>query len=156
MDVDNVVVPASVGLTMEECRALVRNYDLGRTSTEPQGHPKATVEQFTVQRSAARKIISQTLEGVARGRAEPQVPGDRTRNLHVSVLPSKLSTRHMAFPAFVLAYRYQDQLYRAVVHGQDPSCVIGEAPLSWARIGMVVGIALAVIVVVVVIVSLVG
>jgi len=153
MDVDNVVVPASVGLTAEECRALVRSYDLGRTSAEPRGHPGATVEQFTVQRSAARKIISQTLEGVARARAQPQVPGSRVRNLHVSVLPSKLTTRHMAFPAFVLAYRYRETLYRAVVHGQDPGCVIGEAPLSWAKIAMVVAAGLAVIAVVVALVA---
>ena len=59
----------------------------------------------------------------------------------------------MAFPAFVLAYRYRETLYRAVVHGQDPGCVIGEAPLSWAKIAMVVAAGLAVIAVVVALVA---
>lgn len=154
MAVDNVVVPASVGLTSEECRALVEHYNVGRTSSEPQGHPKATVEQFTVQRSAARKIISESLEGVARSRAKPHVPGTSVRKLRVSVLPSKLSTRHVAFPAFVLAYRYEGKLYRAVVHGQDASCVLAEAPLSWAKIAGVVGAVLAVVAIVVALVSL--
>lgn len=143
MEVDNVVVPASVGLTAKECGALAPRYDLGRTSVEPRGHANATVEQFTVQRSAARKIISESLEDVARARATGHIPGSSVRNLRVSVLPSKLTTRHMAFPAFVLAYRYKDKLYRAVVHGHDADCVLAEAPLSWAKIAVVVGLVLA-------------
>lgn len=154
MDVDNVVVPASVGLKADECRALVGSYDLGKNSAQPRGHEGATVEQFTVQRSAARRIISRTLEGVARDRATPHIPGNRVRKLSVSVLPSRLDTRHVAFPAFVLAYRYGGRLYRAVVHGQDPSCVIGEAPLSWAKIALVVGAGLAVLGVIALVVSL--
>ncbi len=149
MEVDNVVVPASVGLSAEECRTLVARYDMNRCSTEPRGHAGATIEQFSVQRSAARKIISQALERVATGRARPHIPGSSVRNVHVSVLPSRLSTRHLAFPAFVLAYRYRDTLYRAVVHGQDPNCVIGDAPLSWAKIGAVVLGVLAVVAIVV-------
>ncbi len=146
MEVGNVVIPASVGLSTDECRTLVARYDMSRSSPEPRGHEGATVEQFSVQRSAARKIISEALERVAQGKARPHIPGSSVRNLHVSVLPSRLSTRHLAFPAFVLAYRYGNETYRAVVHGQDPSCVIGDAPLSWAKIVLVVGGALAVIV----------
>lgn len=137
MDADNIVVPASVGLTAAECRGLVRYYDLRRASEEPQGHPGASVEQFTLQRSAARKVISEALEGVARTRAAPHIPGARTRNVRVSVLPSRLSTQHVGFPAFVLAYRYRDKLYRAVVHGQDPTCVLGKTPVSWTKIALV-------------------
>ena len=153
MDADNVVVPASVGLTAAECRGLVSRYDLSRSSDEPQGHPGASVEQFTLQRSAARKVISEALEGVARSRAAPHIPGSRTRKLQVSVLPSRLSTIHVAFPAFVLAYRYRDKLYRAVVHGQDPSCVLGKAPRSWAKIALVVGGVVALLVLIALLVS---
>ncbi len=153
MSADNVVVPASVGLTAQECRALVSSYDLRRSSDEPQGHPGASVEQFTLQRSAARKVISEALEGVARTRAAPLIPGSHTRNLRVSVLPSRLSTRHFAFPAFVLAYRYQDKLYRAVVHGQDPSCVLGKAPVAWTKIALVVAGVLGLIAAIVALVS---
>lgn len=153
MEAENVVVPASVGLSAAECRALVRQYDLRRSSDAPQGHPGATVEQFTLQRSAARKVISEALEGVARSRAVPHIPGNKTRKLHVSVLPSRLTTRHVAFPAFVLAYRYRDQLYRAVVHGQDPSCVLGKAPRSWAKIMLVVAGVLALLMLIAVLIS---
>ena len=36
-------------------------------------------------------------------------------------------------------------MYRAIVHGQDPDCVIGEAPLSWARVALAVLAAAAVV-----------
>ena len=145
LSVRNVVVPASRGLTEDECSALIPHYDVANAAGQAEGHPKATVEQFAVQRSAARKIIRRALEGVAVARAIRQAPGSSHRNVHVSVLPTRLSSRHYAFPAYVLAYRYRDKLYRAIVHGQDAQCVVGEAPWSWARIGMVVGIVLAVI-----------
>lgn len=149
LSVRNVVVPASRGLTEDECSALIPRYDVANAAAQPEGHPKATVEQFAVQRSAARQIIRRALEGVAVARATQQAPGSSHRNVHVSVLPTRLSSRHYAFPAYVLAYRYKDKLYRAIVHGQDAQCVVGEAPWSWARIGMVVGIVLAVIVIIV-------
>lgn len=145
MKARNVVVPASVGLTHDECRALTKHYDLSRSSDSPKGHGSATIEQFTVQRSAARVIVSNALTQVAKHQATPRIPGRRHRKLSVSVLPSRLSSRHYAFPAYVLAYRYRDTLYRAVVHGQDPQCVIGRAPLSWGRIAAVVFGVLAVV-----------
>ena len=51
-----------------------------------------------------------------------------------------------AFPAWVLAYRYKDRLYRTVLSGQDENCLRGEAPTSIARIAAVVAAAAAAIV----------
>ncbi|MBL4686015.1 MAG: zinc ribbon domain-containing protein [Nannocystaceae bacterium] len=138
----NVVVPASRGLTEVECRGLIASYDISNVATQPPHHDRATFEQFAVQRSAARKIISGALEAAARNRAVPLIPGARHRKLSVAVLPTRLVSRHYAFPAYVLAYRYRDKLYRAIVHGQDATCVVGKAPISWARVAAV---ALAVI-----------
>jgi hypothetical protein len=153
MSAKKIVVSASVGLTKAETRGLVGAYDLGKASAQPQGHPNATVEQFTVQRSAARRLISDALESVAKARARQHIPGSEVRNLHVSVLPSRLGTRHLAFPAFVLAYRYRDKLYRAVVHGQDANRVLGEAPVAWGRVAAVVLGALAAVVAIVLAIS---
>ncbi len=55
-----------------------------------------------------------------------------------AVLPKRLTTRRWAFPCYVLAYRYRDRLYRAIVHGQDPRLVFGDAPYSLAKILAVV------------------
>jgi hypothetical protein len=134
-----VVVPASQGLEMDECAALVPAYDVSDVTPAPeQAWGDAAVEQFVLQRSSARKLLREALRGVAANHAAAQIPGSNHRNLRVEVLPTRLDTRHLAFPAFVLAYHYRDRLYRAIVHGQDPGCVIGDAPWAVGRIALVV------------------
>ncbi len=91
-----------------------------------------------MQRSAARKTLVDAVEQHATHQATGWIPGSRYRNLHVAVLLERLVTRRFAFPAFVLAYRYADKPYRAIVHGQSAACVVGEAPYSWARIALAV------------------
>lgn len=141
-----VVVPASAGLSDEECQQLVPHYDVSATLPQPSGADGAQVEQFTLQRSAARNIVARALHHVATQHAVPLIPGSKYRNLKVSVLPTSLRTTRFAFPAYVLAYRYRETLYRAIVHGQDPSVVIGRAPWSWAKIVGLTGAIVAVIV----------
>ena len=68
-----------------------------------------------------------------------RIPGRRFRNVHVAVVLSSLDTKRYALPAYVLAYRYRDKLYRVVVHGQDAGCVLGGAPVSVAKVVLVVG-----------------
>ncbi|MFP6766345.1 MAG: hypothetical protein VB858_22130, partial [Planctomycetaceae bacterium] len=73
----------------------------------------------------------------------------RYRNVHVSVLLRALVTRRLSFPAWVLAYRYRDRLYRVVVCGQDGSRVAGNAPLSMTKVLLVtLGVAAAAVVVI--------
>ena len=86
-------------------------------------------------RSGARRQIGAGGEAVAHERVRRErVPGHRVRNVHVAVVLYFLKTRRYALPAYVLAYRYDKQLYRVVVHGQDAGVVLGDAPLSWLRI----------------------
>ena len=66
----------------------------------------------------------------------------------MAVLLRKLATRRLSFPAYVMAYRYKDNLYRAVVCGQDVSCVHGSAPYSLAKIVLVVFLGLAAVAVI--------
>ncbi len=47
-------------------------------------------------------------------------------------------TQRVAFPAYVLAYRHRRQLYRTVISGQDPHCVLGQAPRSYAKLVLVI------------------
>jgi hypothetical protein len=130
----SILVPASRGLTYKECGALAGRFQLGSAQQQPQGPAGATIERFDVQRSAARRTIVEAVEAATAQHAQGWIPGSRYRNLHVSVLLRRLFTRRFAFPTYVLAYRYQDKLYRALVHGQDGSCVVGEAPLSVVKI----------------------
>ena len=145
LELDNVLVSASRGLTDAECEALAPGYNLADNSPTPDETRRAKVEQFDVQRSSARATISRALTTVAANHARPRVPGSSVRNLRVAVVPERMSTRRLGFPAYVLAYRYGDSVYRAIVHGQNPQFVVGKAPWSWTRIVMIVGGAIAVI-----------
>lgn len=156
LELDNVVVSASRGLTERECEALAAGYNLNDAAPEPATDRRATVEQFDVQRSAARATIARALSNTAASHAAHRVPGDRIRKLHVAVVPQRLTTRRLGFPAYVLAYRYRDDVYRAIVHGQNPQFVIGKAPWSWLRIVMIVVGAIAAIGLVALIVALVS
>jgi hypothetical protein len=147
----NAVVSASRGLTAAEVGALVPSYRLETAAAAQQGPEGATLEQFSVQRSGARKTIASALRGLAAAAIRDDIPGTSVRNVHTSVLPQRLHTRRLAFPAWVVAYRFNGRLYRAIVHGQDPGCVHGQAPLAWGKIAMIAAIVLAIVALLVVI-----
>ena len=65
-------------------------------------------------------------------------------------------THRLAFPAYVLAYRYDDKLYRAIVHGQNAGIVIGKAPMAWGRIAAIIAAALVAVVVIALVVGALG
>ncbi len=73
------------------------------------------------------------------------IPGSRFRNVKVSVLLEGLRTRRVALPSWILAYRYRGAPYRAVIHGQNASCVTGQAPYSMPKLLLLVGGALALV-----------
>ncbi len=136
---ERVLVSASRGLSADETRALAPSYDLTRSARDPYGPPGAFVEQFDVQRSSARERIVEAAERVALERVQRgAIPGSRFRNVRVAALLASLRTHRCAFPAYVLAYRYRGDLYRAVVSGQDAARIVGTAPYSWWKIGATV------------------
>ena len=132
---DDIVVSASRGLTDHEIQATAGGYDFSTAQDSPAGATPVTVEQFDLQRSQARRKIVDAIQRIATSRVQQQhIPGSRYRNVHVSVLLRALVTHRLSFPAWVLAYRYRDRLYRVVVCGQDGSRVAGKAPLSIAKV----------------------
>lgn len=149
----NAVVPASRGLRLDECLKLSGHYDVSKL-VRPDASPgavRATIEQFDVQRSAARKIVVEALEGEAARRitTDGTVPGSRFRHVHVAVLLRTLRTRRVALPAYVLSYRYRGEVHRAIVHGQDDMVTFGSAPWSYRKIAAVVVAAVLVVVAIV-------
>jgi len=64
--------------------------------------------------------------------------GDTQRNLQVSTTLYKPTFKHLLLPVYVAAYVYGAKTYRFMVNGQTGE-VQGEAPISWAKIGAVVG-----------------
>jgi hypothetical protein len=134
MTFSHIAVPASRGLTETEAAALIGSYDLSSSLPTSDAHD-AAVERFELPRSAARRHLLAALERVARHRLQHgHIPGRRLRNLHTSLVLRRLRTRRWGLPAWILAYRYRDRLYRAVLSGQDPATLVGEAPYSTLKI----------------------
>jgi hypothetical protein len=145
-----ILVPASRGLVEKETARLTPGYAMDRAVPIAQaGLPLegGAIEAFDVQRSAARARIAGAIESMAVEELQHQghIPGRRFRNVHASVLLSRLVTRRFVLPAWVAAYRYRGSVYRTIVHGQSESIVLGEAPISWSKVALLVGVALAVV-----------
>lgn len=142
----NILASASRGLSEAEVQAISGGLDLSSVRSEPQGAEQATLEQFDVQRSQARQQVGQALRAMATNHVRQQeVPGSQFRNVKVSVVVQGLVTRRLSLPAYVLAYRYKDQLYRVVICGQNERLIIGKAPYSTAKIVLVILAAVALI-----------
>jgi hypothetical protein len=141
----NIVVPASRGLRVAEAHLLIPYYELGHAVGVERalgdGEVSSTIESFDAQRSAARRYVQDAVEATAKVRVEPHIPGRRYRNVHVACLLERQTTERIALPAWVLAYRYRGNPYRAIVHGQRPEVVFGKSPINWAKVGMLVAIA---------------
>jgi hypothetical protein len=99
------------------------------------------IERFDAQRSAARRHVHAAIEAAARVRIEPRIPGGRFRNVRVACLLERQTTERIALPAWILAYRYRGDPYRAIVHGQRAEVVFGRAPIDWSKVGWLVAIA---------------
>jgi len=136
LDFEDLAISASRGLTDEETLALTASYELARARPEVDLPAETLVERFDVQRSQARARILEAIETTAAQRLQASgvIPGRRYRNVHVEPLVTELSTRRLAFPAWILAWRYDGELYRTVISGHDASCVVGRAPWSWVKI----------------------
>lgn len=156
LEYDDVIVPATRGLTRDEVGRLTPSYDLSTAVAIEDDPDPATVERFDIPRSAARARLVEEVERLARQRlARRHLPGRQVRNLHTATVLEALATRRVAFPAWVLAYRYRKRLYRTVLSGQDATCFKGEAPLSIGRIAAVAAAALTALLIPVLLLSLV-
>ena len=141
---DDVVAPATRGLTRSETGRLLPSYKLASAGQAEDVVDDATVERFDMPRSAARHHLMGVIEARVRQRlTSDHIPGSRVRNLRTATVLRGLDTRRVAFPAWVLAYRYKGRLYRTVLSGQDGQCLVGEAPWSVAKIVAAVAAAAA-------------
>lgn len=153
MSFGGTVVPASRGLTWGECAMLTPYYDLSTAYAVGAQPVQGTVEAFDAQRSAARKTVLASIEATAAARLQQgTIPGRKFRKVKVGVMLESLSTRRVVLPVWILAYRYGDKPYRALVHGQR-GVVTGEAPISTWKVLIVIAIIAAVILAIVAIAS---
>jgi hypothetical protein len=142
----NLLISASRGLTGVETRGLTEHYNLAPTEAVPTDSQE--VEQFDAQRSAARRVVADAITSEAIAEATRRVPGHRHRNVRAHAMMTGLSTRRLALPAWVMVYRFEGKPYRAVVHGQNASVVLGDSPTSiWKILGVIFGTVLGIAVI---------
>jgi hypothetical protein len=140
-----LLVGASSVLTPGETSALCP-FDLGRAvPTDQIDLENVIVEQFRVQRKYARPLARQGLENLEHGACAQYVPG-RSRNLKVNVRLEGLSSEPVLLPIWVMAYCYQDQVFRFLINGQTGKAT-GQAPTSWKKVVMAVVIAILILLV---------
>ena len=75
------------------------------------------VEQFRVRRKYARPKARQGLENLEAEACIQHVPG-RHRNMQVNLRIEGLSSEAVLFPVWVMAYTYQERVFRFLVNGQ--------------------------------------
>ncbi len=98
-------------------------------------------EEYSVEQAEAEIICRQEFERQERDNIAAFLPGDTHRSLNVHTGFSHVTSDLCLLPIYLVSYQYQDKLYRFLVNGQTGK-VAGEKPLSWRKIGMVVGAAL--------------
>ena len=70
-------------------------------------------------------------------------PG-KARNVHVNVRLDGLSSVPVLLPIWVMAYRYEDKVYRFLMNGQSGRFT-GQAPFSWAKLIQILIVVLVVV-----------
>jgi hypothetical protein len=138
-----LLVGASGALAPSETRAICP-FDLAAAVPPSQVDlDNVTAEQFSVNRKYARPLARQGLEELERAACSQYVPGS-VRNMKVNTRIENLNSQPMLLPVWIMAYRYQERVYRFLVNGQTGKAT-GKAPISMYKVLAAVGIALAVV-----------
>lgn len=90
------------------------------------------IEQFRVPRKYARPLAQHGLEELERQACRQYVPG-QCRNLKVNVRLEDLTSEPVLVPVWMMAYRYQGQVFRFLINGQTGQAS-GQAPVSWGKV----------------------
>ncbi len=138
-----LLVGASGALHPAETSALCP-YDLQRAvSPDNVDLDNVVVEQFRVQRKYARPQAHEGIEQLERQSCTRYVPG-RARNVKVNVRMEGLSSVPVLVPVWIMAYRYRDKVFRFLINGQTGRST-GQAPTSWRKVLLIIGIVLAIL-----------
>jgi DNA-directed RNA polymerase subunit RPC12/RpoP len=133
-----ILIGASGALSTAETAALCP-YDLSKALPPEQVDlEQCTVEQFSLPRKYARPLARQSVEALESQACDVSyVPGNH-RNLKVNVRIEGLSSEPVLLPAWIMAYRYKDEVFRFLINGQTGQAT-GTAPVSWLKVLAVAG-----------------
>lgn len=151
----NVLIGASGALTPAETAAICPFNLSEALPPEQVDLNNAIYERFSVPLKYARPLLRQAVEAnEAAECAERYVP-PRQRNVHVNVLIAGMAAYPSLLPVWIMAYRFQDRVFRFLLNGQTGQAT-GKAPVSWTKIFAAIGIGLAVIFLLLVLLGIIG
>lgn len=140
---EGVLVGASGALTPHETSQLCP-FDMEQALSPDQvDFASFTVEQFNVARKYARPLAQSGLEELERSAIDRKFVPPRSRNVKVNLRIENMRSEPILLPVWIMAYQYQDQVYRFLVNGQSGRCT-GHGPISYYRVWLVIGTILAV------------
>ena len=142
---DDVLICASTGLPE---RIVTKAYPFHLNALvpySPQFLAGFAAEEYSVDpRQGWEKAKGQITQSEHR-ECSKALDGDTQRGLRVNTRLSRITWKHMLLPLYVAAYMYGAKTYRFVVNGQTGE-VQGEAPISWAKVAIIAGVAIVVII----------
>jgi hypothetical protein len=109
-------------------------------------------EEYSIDRDSAEQICRGEFLRQEETNIRGFLPGDTYRNFGSSTQFSHVNEDLILLPLYVLSYRYRDKLFRFMINGQTGK-VEGDKPISWPRIWIAIGLALAAIVVVAILIG---
>jgi hypothetical protein len=92
-----------------------------------------SAESYAVELAEAWPRARGEIERLQESRCARDVPGDTHRFLRVNNRFANTTFKHVLLPVWIAAFRYDGKVFRFLVNGQSGK-VSGEAPLSWAKI----------------------
>jgi hypothetical protein len=140
----DVLVGGSGALTPAETNALCPFDCSAGVPPDEVDLENITLERFGVPRKYARPLARAGLESLEMQAIAPSIVGTH-RNLKVNTRITDLVSRPMLLPVWIMAYRYEDEVFRFLINGQNGRAT-GKAPVSWLKIAAAIGIAVVVIV----------
>lgn len=133
MTFDQVLVPASTTLSLAELSRLGR-FDESNQQALQGGEVGEAYELMEMTRSAARQTAQESMR--ARHRAVLS-SREQTTEIHTASVCLELTGKPILVPVYIGAYRYKDQLYRLLIHGETGE-LIGTAPTSWIKVSLAI------------------
>ena len=148
----DVLVSASGSLTPEEVAAIAPYDSKARRPYAREDLREFVVEDFGVSRRGARPAARALMIRNLLGTAATMIPGNH-RNVHVNPLFTDLRAEPALLPVWINAYQFRGKTFRFLVNGQTGE-VVGTAPVSYAKLLLMILGALALAALILLILSL--
>lgn len=144
---DDVLVHASQGVPAD-LAAELGAFDLSKlVPYRPEYLAGWHAEEYAVDLAGGWEAAQQRIVASQEARCSGDVPGDTQRDLRVRNVIRDVRWKHVLLPVWSLTYAHAGKTWSVLVHGQSGK-VVGKAPLSWAKILLLVLAVVAAILVV--------